>query len=119
VCLDVDVRIDALEFSLGRDGFRQLGRNVVLVVQHLSVKIGDFEKIAIDQSQVSNSGAREQLGKHGAQSATTAHEYSAGLQLVLPRLAEGAESGLSNVTWIDSRHDGLVVSIAVQVIHPR
>jgi len=75
-------RIDACEFVCGGDGFGELGAEVVFIEEDLTLEVGEFDEVAVNESDVSNACADEGFGEDGAERADATDE-NAGVQEAL------------------------------------
>ena len=96
--LDFDRAVDLSQFLRRRHGFGECRGDIGLVVQHLPLQIVQLQEIAIDDSQLADTGPRKGVGNHTSQRAAAADERTAGSQSTLPFFAYGRISHLPGIT---------------------
>ena len=95
---DLDARIDPRELAFGGFGFRHGVADVLLVVEHLTLKIRELDEVAIDEEQAPDAGPRERVGDRRAERAAADDRRGRVGEPALPRLAEAGEQHLPVIT---------------------
>lgn len=94
---DADGGVDAGEFIRGGDGLGELGAEVFFVEEDLALEVGDFDEIAIDESDESDSRADERFGEMGAEGADTTDEDAGVPEFFLSFESEAVKEDLAAV----------------------
>jgi hypothetical protein len=89
--------VDGAKFLLGGDGFGKGVAGIRFVEKGLALKVGRLDKVAVDDAETADTGASEESGRRGADSAAT-DDYGAGSGEAL--LAGFADSGKENLARI-------------------
>jgi hypothetical protein len=97
---DGEVGVDGGEFAAGGFGFGEGVAGVGFVVEHLSLEVGLFDEVAIDEGEVADAGAGEQ-GCGGGSGGSAADDGDVGLGE--PLLAFGADAGEEDLAGVAAR----------------
>src|SRR5205823_3278589 len=90
---------DVGELAGGGLGLGQIGRDVALVEEHLALKVTRLDEVAVDEAQVADAGADEDVGQHGAQRAAAAQGDVGVAQALLPFFADAVKAHLPAVAF--------------------
>jgi hypothetical protein len=82
-----------------RNCFRQAIRGVSLSEHRLALQIREFNKVAIDDPEISDSGTGQRFGLRGSERTATDNYDSSLRQLPLAFYADGREKDLTTVSF--------------------
>jgi len=92
--------IDGAEPAFGGNGFGEGGEGVGFVKEGLALKIRGLDKIAIDNTQLSDAGAHQEICGGGAYRAASDNDSAGGEQPPLAILANPGEENLARVFFV-------------------
>ena len=97
---DVDGGVDAGEVAAGGFGFGEGSAGVLFVEEHLALKVGGLDEVAVDEGEVADAGARKEACGGGAGCAD-AHDSSVGVgEKLLAGCADAGEEDLAGVAVV-------------------
>ena len=95
--LNMDGRIDAFQFGSGSDGLGKVFSDVVFVVKRLTLEVGNFNEVPVDDSQESDTGAHQQFGGDASERAGTDQGDTCVADFSLPCCTDGRKSYLPGI----------------------
>ncbi len=94
-------RIDRAKLALRGNGLGQNIEGVGFIEEGLTLQVRGLDEIAIDDSEVADAGANEQIGSGSADSAATDDGRPRGEQPLLPFRADPAEKHLARIFFLE------------------
>jgi len=86
--LDGDGGIDGAKLLAGSHGFGKGVASVGLVEKGLALKVGGFDKVAVEDAETADAGAREQRDSRGTDGTATDDYGARSGEALLPGLAD-------------------------------
>lgn len=96
--MDGDCRVEEGDLAAGRFGFGQGLEGVGLVEEDLTLEIGGFDEVAVDEGERADTGAGEERCCGGSGSSAAEDGYMGGGQELLAGRAYAGEEYLAGVT---------------------
>ncbi len=105
--LDLRIRIDSAQVALGCDSLRQSVARVGLVEKRLALQIGEFHKIAVDDTEPPQARPDEEARHRRTQRAAADQDGASPENLFLPIFPDSREEDLSRIFFVEFRfHSG-------------
>jgi hypothetical protein len=79
--------------------FGQGGTGIIFVKEHLALKVGGLDEIAVNKGEAANSGASQQTGGSSARGSHTHDGNMSGAEAALPMLANAGEQHLARIPF--------------------
>jgi len=95
--INFDLRVDPTQTICRRDRFRHSIGGILLIEQHLPLKIRQLDDVAIDNPEKSNARPHQLLGDHAAQRTASDEQDPRARQPRLAGVADGGKQGLTVV----------------------
>jgi len=95
--------VDGAKAAFSGDGLGKRFASVGFIEQSLSLKVGRLDEIAVNDAQVADAGANEQIGGCRAQRAATDQDYARGQEPLLSIFANTGEKDLARVSILQVR----------------
>lgn len=98
--VDVDVAVDAAELAGCGDRLGELVRDVLFVEEDLALEVAELDEVAVDETEVADPGADEDVGEDGSEGAGADDGDACRAEASLAVVADGVESCLAVVARV-------------------
>jgi len=100
---DGHLTVDGAKTAFGGHGLGKRFASVGFIEQSLALKVGRLDEIAVNDPQVTDAGADEQIGGYRSQRAATDQDNARGQEPALSILANTGEKDLARVSILQVR----------------